>query len=112
MFYHNTAKTASFYVRSNIFYEATESCLRLGNDWSSGLEMDYNCWYQSRGTMIRWLSDEYPMNQFSNYQAEKEQDGHSIATDPCFVDLENLDLRPSPESPALNLPGMGAALPK
>ncbi|MFC1716826.1 hypothetical protein ACFL6S_24370 [Candidatus Poribacteria bacterium] len=110
MFYSNTAMTSEFHVRNNIFYEATESCLRLGNDWSSGLSMDHNCWYQSRGTMIRWISDEYTMAQFSDYQTEKGQDGHSIATDPRFVDLKNLDFRPSPGSPVLNAPGIGAML--
>ena len=110
MFYHNTAKTSSFYVRNNIFYEATESCLRLGNDWSSGLSMDHNCWYQSRGIMIRWISDEYTMAQFSGYQTEKGQDRHSIAVDPRFVDMKNLDFRPSPGSPVLNTPGIGAVL--
>lgn len=110
MFYHNTARTSEFYVRRNIFYEATESCLRLGNDWSSDLSMDHNCWYQSRGTMIKWASDEYTMAQFSDYQIKKGKDGHSIATDPRFVDLKNLDFRPSPGSPVLNAPGIGAAL--
>jgi len=112
MLYHNTARTSSFYVRNNIFYEATESCLRLGNDWSSGLSMDHNCWYQSRGIMIKWIADEYTMAQFPNYQTEKGQDRQSIATDPGFVDLKNLDFRPSPGSPVLNPPGMGAVLPQ
>lgn len=108
MFYQNTAKTSEFYVRRNIFYEATESCLRLGNDWSSGLDMDYNCWYQSQGTMIKWLSDAYTTANFSEYQAEKGQDKHSIASDPRFVDVEGRDFRPAPRSPVLNPPGIGA----
>jgi hypothetical protein len=110
MLYHNTARTSSFYVRNNIFYEATESCLRIGNDWS--LSIDHNCWYQSRGIMIKWIADEYTMAQFPNYQTEKGQDRQSIATDPGFVDLKNLDFRPSPGSPVLNPPGMGAVLPQ
>ena len=110
MFYNNTAKTSAFYVRNNIFYEATESCLRLGNDWSSGLDVDCNCWYQSRGIMIRWMSDEYTMAQFADYQAEKGQDRHSIATDPRFADLGKLDFRPSPGSPVLNAHEIGALL--
>jgi len=109
MFYHNTAKTSAFHVRRNIFYQATESCLRLGNDWSSGLDMDYNCWYQSQGIMIKWIADEYTMAQFPNYQAEKGQDAHSIAADPGFVDIGNLNFRPSPRSPVLNPPGIGAS---
>jgi len=110
MFYQNTAITSSFHVRNNIFYEATESCLRLGNDWS--LSMDHNCWYQSRGIMIKWIADEYTMAQFPNYQTEKGQDSQSIAADPGFVDLKNLDFRPSPGSPVLSPPGMGAVLPQ
>jgi hypothetical protein len=112
MFYHNTAKTSAFHVRKNIFYEATESCLRMGNDWSAGLNMDHNCWYQSRGTMVKWLSDEYTMDQFSSYQTEKGQDRHSIAADPLLADLENLDFRPKPGSPVLIPPGIGAVLPR
>jgi hypothetical protein len=108
MFYSNTARTSEFYVRRNIFYEATESCLRLGNDWSSGLDMDYNYWYQSRGIMIKWLSNEYTMAQFSRYQAEKGQDAHSIAADPGFADIGNLDFRPASGSPVLTPPGIGA----
>ena len=110
MFYTNTAKTSEFYVRRNIFYEATESCLRLGNDWSSSLNMDYNCWHQSHGTMIKWMSDEYTMDQFSKYQAEKGQDRHSIASDPRFVDVGSHDFRPASGSPVLNHPGIGAIL--
>lgn len=89
MFYDNTASTSEFYVRRNIFYEATESCLRLGNDWSPALDMDYNCWYQSQGAMIKWMSDEYTMDQFPKYQSEKGQDKHSIASDPHFVDVKS-----------------------
>lgn len=105
MFYHNTAKTTSFHVCNNIFYEATESCLRLGNDWTSALTMDYNCWYQSAGTMIKWLSDEYTMAEFSAYQTEKGKDKHSIAADPLFVDEENHDFRLTAGSPADDMSG-------
>lgn len=108
MFYHNTAKTSEFYVRRNIFYEATESCLRLGNDWSSGLNMDYNCWYQSQGIMIKWLSGDYTMAQFSKYQEEKGQDKHSIVGDPLFIDIKSHDFRPTPGNPVLKHPGIGA----
>ena len=89
---------------------ATESCLWLCDDWSFSLNMDHNCWYQLRGVMIKWLSDEYTMAQFSDYQTERGQDGHSIAVEPRFVDLENLDFRPASQSPVLNPPGIGAVL--
>jgi len=112
MFYHNSARTSSFYVRNNIFSEATESCLWLCDDWSSNLNMDHNCWYQPQGVMIKWLSDEYTMAQFSDYRTGKGQDGHSIAVEPRFVDSENLDFRPASKSPVLNPPGIGAALPQ
>jgi len=60
--------------------------------------------------MIKWVADEYTMAQFSHYQAEKGLDRHSIATDPRFVDLKNLDFRLSPGSPVLNTSGIGAVL--
>jgi hypothetical protein len=62
--------------------------------------------------MIKWIADEYTMAQFPNYQTEKGQDRQSIAADPGFVDLKNLDFRPSPGSPVLSPPGMGAVLPQ
>ena len=108
MFYDNTARTSEFYVRRNIFYQATESCLRMGNDWSSGLNMDDNCWYQSQGTMIKWISDEYTMDQFPKYQSDKGQDRHSIASDPHFVDVKGHDFRLESRSPILSGPGIGA----
>ena len=58
--------------------------------------------------MIRWISNEYTMAQFSRYQAEKGQDTHSITADPVFVDIANLDFRPALGSPVLNPPGIGA----
>ena len=95
----------------NIYYiDATSG--RDSNDGLSPLDMDYNCWYQSQGKMIKWLSDEYTMAQFSRYQAEKGQDGHSIAADPAFTDIGNLDFRPASGSPVLTPPGIGTVSPK
>ena len=108
MFYSNTAKTSEFYVRNNIFHEATQSCLWLYNDWSSGLNMDNNCWHQSREAMLKWTSEKYTMAQFPDYQREKGQDEHSIVADPRFADVGERDFRPAPGSPVLDPPGMGA----
>ena len=107
MFYRNSAQTSEFYVQNNIFYEATESCLRLENDWTSGLDMDHNCWYQSKGTLIRWLSNKYTMAEFSRYQDRTGQDAHSLTVDPLFADVRNHDFRLAPNSPILSN-GIGA----
>ncbi|MBM3890708.1 MAG: hypothetical protein FJ388_16475, partial [Verrucomicrobia bacterium] len=54
MFYHNPAQTSEFHVRDNIFCNATESCMRLCNDWTAGLTMDRNCRFQ-RGDVLMML---------------------------------------------------------
>jgi len=117
MFYNNQAKTTHFYVRGNIFYqtpETTRCCLALSNDWSSGLVMDHNCWYQPSGIMIRWVADEYTMDRFADHRARTGQDEHSIAGDPLFVNVNAHDLRPAARSPVCNLSptgGYAGALP-
>jgi hypothetical protein len=40
MFYVNSARTTGVYVVGNIFCDATDSCLRMDNDWTAGLTMD------------------------------------------------------------------------
>lgn len=117
MFYANEAKTTHFYVRGNVFYqtpETTQCCLALSNDWSSGLVMDHNCWYQPSGIMVRWVADEYTMDRFSDYQAKTGQDRHSIAADPSLANVATHDFRPAARSPVCHLSptgGYAGALP-
>lgn len=108
MFYQNPAKTSSFFIRNNIFYQAsldTESCIELGNDWASALILDHNCYYQPSGTMVRWLSDRFTMEQFADYQSRTGKDAGSITADPRFADLAGHDFRPAAGSPVCRLAG-------
>ena len=117
MFYQNTAKTTSFFVCNNIFYQTqrdTECCLDLRNDWSAGLVMDHNCWYQASGQMMRWGSDTYTMDKLSAYQAKTGKDTNSVAKDPRFTNMGRHDFRPAPDSPVCRLTaaaGYAGALP-
>lgn len=102
MFFFNSARTSKFYVRYNIFYNATESCLRMDNDWRQGLFMDYNCWHQPNG-VFAWLlfcKLLFTPQHFKDYQSQTGLDVHSIFADPKFVNIQKLDFRLTEDSPA------------
>jgi hypothetical protein len=99
MFYVNSAKTTEFRVLSNIFYGATDSCLRMDNDWRAGLEMDRNCWYQTGGVLVRFLNTQFALSQFGDYQARTGLDAHSIAAEPRFINAKQRDFRLREDSP-------------
>jgi len=110
-FYQNSAKTTTFSICNNIFYQThrdTECCLNLSNDWSASLTMDHNCWYQASGKMIRWCSDTYTMDEFSAYQAKTGKDINSVAKDPRFINMGRHDFRPLPDSPVRRLTAKGS----
>ena len=91
-----------------VMQEPRQCCLALANDWSSGLVMDHNCWYQPSGIMIRWVADEYAMDRFADYRARTGQDEHSIAGDPLFVSMSAHDFRPAARSPVCHLSATGS----
>ncbi|MCS7253753.1 MAG: right-handed parallel beta-helix repeat-containing protein [Armatimonadetes bacterium] len=103
MFFFNSARTSEFYVRYNIFYNATESCLRMENDWRKGLIMDYNCWYQTKGILAQFLKLRFAPEQFEDYRKQTGLDAHSIFADPKFIDIGKLDFRLTQDSPARRL---------
>lgn len=107
MFYHNQAETTEFSVRNNLFYQATESCLRMGNDWSAGLTMDHNCWFQPAGALIVFLKESFTPAQFAEYQSRTRMDARSIVADPKFVNVAALDFRLCDDSPARGLSADG-----
>jgi len=108
MFYSNSAKTSEFHVRDNIFANATDSCLRIENDWMAGLEMDRNCWFQPSGPLTLFLRTAFAPAQFADYQKRSGMDAHSIVADPKFVNPDKLDFRLADDSPARNLADSGA----
>ena len=108
MFYSNTAKTKGFVVQNNVFYSATGSSLRLhGIDWSAGLTMDHNCWFQPKGALVLWLRQTFGPEQFAAYQQHTGMDAHSIVADPRFLNAAQGDFRLAPDSPARSLSTKG-----
>lgn len=96
MFYANSARTGGVRIRRNIFCDATESLLRLSPpDWTAGLEMDHNLWWQPSGTMIAWLKESWGADRFADYQARTGKDAHSVVADPRFADPAKRDFRPA-----------------
>jgi hypothetical protein len=91
MFYVNSARTSGVYVVGNIFCEATDSCLRMENDWTAGLTMDRNCWWQPTGILVQFLRTRFTAAQFVDFQKRMQTDAHSIVAEPEFRDAKGLD---------------------
>jgi hypothetical protein len=107
MFYANTARTSEFSVRENIFCNATDSCLRIDNDWTAGLSLDRNCWSQTTGVLMQFLRTPFAAPQFTEYQKLARLDTHSIVADPKFVNCAALDFRLTEDSPPRKLGASG-----
>ena len=103
MFYHNPVETRDFYVRNNIFYQATDSVMRLLNDWTPSLTMDHNCWYQAQGPLVLFLKTAWLPAQWAEYRRQTGLDAHSVVADPQFVAVAERDFRLAPGSPARRL---------
>lgn len=82
MFYHNSAQTKNFVVANNRFLRSTEVCLRMENDWRSGLTMKDNVYSQTENRpVIRWLiKNYYGVDDFEKYQQETGMDKGSTAS--------------------------------
>jgi hypothetical protein len=100
MFYVNTAQTSGIVVHDNIFAVATDSCLRMDNDWSKNLVSDGNCWFQPEGTLISMMRRSFPATRFAEYQKWSGLDAHSVVGDPRFVNPAEHDFRLGPGSSA------------
>jgi hypothetical protein len=107
MFYSNSAQTTGFCACKNIFSNATESCLRMDNDWTAGLVMDRNCWFQSGPVLMRFLNAQFAPTQLADFQRRTCMDAHSIVAAPKFVNAVHLDFRLAEDSPAKSLVGDG-----
>ncbi|MBI5394279.1 MAG: right-handed parallel beta-helix repeat-containing protein [Verrucomicrobia bacterium] len=107
MFYHNPAQTSEFHVRDNIFCNATESALRMWNDWTAGLTMDRNCWFQRGDVLMLLLKSPFAPGQFAEFQTQSKLDAHSLVADPKFINADKLDFRLAPDSPARKLAAGG-----
>ncbi len=107
MFYVNSARTTGVHVVGNIFCNATDSCLRTENDWTAGLIMNHNCWWQQTGVLMQFLRTPFTAVQFADFQKRTQMDIHSIVADPGFLNADGLDFRLSPGSPARTVAGDG-----
>ncbi len=65
--------------------------------------MDYNCWFQAEGSVLRWGNEVLDKNAFLNFLKKRNLDEHSIFADPKFVAPEQNDYRLSVDSPARRL---------
>jgi len=108
MFYHNSAQTSGFVIRHNIFAGATESCLRLGPpDWSAGLVMERNCWWQPEGALLLWLRKPHARDAFGGWREQTGLGQGSVVADPRFVDAAGRDFRLAADSAARALSAEG-----
>jgi len=103
MFYANPAQTSEVFVRDNIFCNATDSALRMWNDWTAGLTMDHNCWFQRGEVLMVFLKTSFAPGQFAEFQRQSKLDAHSIVVDPKFVNADALDFRLADDSPARSI---------
>lgn len=103
MFYYNAAKTNEFYIQNNIFYNSTAAGMWIMNDWTAGLTMDHNCWFQLSGPLVSFLTTSFTSDQFADFQKRTGLDAHSIFANPKFVNEDDADFRLAYESAARSL---------
>lgn len=103
MFYHNGAETTGVIVRHNIFSDASDGILRMQNDWTAGLAMERNCWFQPQGELAWFLKDRFGAGRFADYQRTTGLDADSIVANPLFCDAAARDFRLASSSPAATL---------
>jgi hypothetical protein len=84
--------------RNNILYATRSLPIAINNGTHT---LDYNCYYRPTGPVIGWDNThrQFTSDRFAEYQALSGQDAHSLVGDPCFVALDQLDLRLLPDSP-------------
>lgn len=102
-FYSNSATTQNVEIKCNIFVNSTDWGLRFENDWRSGLDLDYNLWFQDSGIIANFLKTFLPAADFAGYQKRTGFDKHSIFTDPKFIAPAAFDFRLRPDSPGRSL---------
>ena len=94
MFYNNPSATSGFVIRHNIFASSSEVCLRMDNDWRSGLTMHDNLYWQTDRPVVRWLIKQYfAPADFGQYQARLGMDRGSRLAKPEFCDAGARDYR-------------------
>jgi len=106
MFYDNTAATTHMVVRGNVFFNATDSLMRLhGRDWTDALTMEHNCWFQPCGVWGLWGKETLDAEGFPAFLRSRGFDLHAVLADPKFTSAAQRDYRLTADSPARTLAG-------
>lgn len=105
IFWGMEAPPTSFFVRNNVFYEALLCAFNPWDaDWSwlTGDELDYNLYFQSTGLVACTAQGDFTQADFAAYQSATGRDLHSIAADPLFVSVAEVDFHLLAGSPAID----------
>ena len=105
MFWESSATPTNINIKNNIFYGATESCIRWAEDVDvSDYILNNNDYYMASGDLVVISDGEtYTTAEFADYQSETSQDADSIDDDPSFVDEGSGDYTLLVGSPAINI---------
>lgn len=71
----------------------------------SGIEIDYNVFYYTSGSPVRWVWNGMAKTSFESYISDSGQDGNSIYADPQFISDDPMasgDFQIKSSSPAVN----------
>ena len=102
MFYSNQAATGDFVIRNNLFINSTEVGMRMDTDWSKGLTLSHNLWWNGLGKrrLIRYLiKTYYTAEDFAAFQARSGLGTNALLAEPVFVAPRKRDYRLAPNSP-------------
>jgi len=84
-FHKNTAQVKNFKVNSNLFINATESCVFISKVWTGieQLELSRNVYCQlPRRNVVTFMGRGYDASSFEAYKSETGNDIHSKVVDP------------------------------
>lgn len=104
-FFNHEVPTGSIFIRNNIFFEATDSAIRMDTRWADieNLILDNNLYYQSNGSLVTWLNGvDYGLEEFSKYQKDTGKDMHSFVADPLFINKDNRNYNIKNNSPCID----------
>ena len=68
MFWDSLAKTQDVVVTGNIFFNSTDTCMRLGKGWRTGLTLSDNQWLQKTGPAFNFMGKKFAASQFDAFK--------------------------------------------
>ncbi len=92
---------ANITVRNNIIFQmpSDSSNLRVEIGAELGFSSDYNDFFRQAGSPVKWLSTTYALGRYGQLT---QQDLHSFANDPHFIDPSRGDFHLASDSPAID----------